>query len=265
MLDFFLKLRYSKGRRQVKRMTFLEKLEALLAREHLNRRTLSLKTGIPYTTIDNWYKRSYEGLKLSTAGKLASFFGTTTDYFLREELTDPDYGKTAGFQVEFSEMGLLQKYRALDTYGKKAVEAVLDTEHDRMTHTAQREQKGWITYITCYDLAVSAGTGEPLGDTYYTTKLEIPTQRVPENAHCCLRVNGDSMEPAYKDGDIVFIQRVEDGALREGEVGIFALNGEGYIKQLGHRQLLSFNPKYPPIAVGAYDRLECQGRVLGKL
>ena len=220
-------------------MTFLEKLEALLAREHLNRRTLSLKTGIPYTTIDNWYKRSYEGLKLSTAGKLASFFGTTTDYFLREELTDPDYGKTAGFQVEFSEMGLLQKYRALDTYGK--------------------------TYITCYDLAVSAGTGEPLGDTYYTTKLEIPTQRVPENAHCCLRVNGDSMEPAYKDGDIVFIQRVEDGALREGEVGIFALNGEGYIKQLGHRQLLSFNPKYPPIAVGAYDRLECQGRVLGKL
>lgn len=246
-------------------MTFLEKLEALLAREHLNRRTLSLKTGIPYTTIDNWYKRSYEGLKLSTAGKLASFFGTTTDYFLREELTDPDYGKTAGFQVEFSEMGLLQKYRALDTYGKRAVEAVLDTAHDRMTHTAQREQKGWITYITCYDLAVSAGTGEPLGDTYYTTKLEIPTQRVPENAHCCLRVNGDSMEPAYKDGDIVFIQRVEDGALREGEVGIFALNGEGYIKQLGHRQLLSFNPKYPPIAVGAYDRLECQGRVLGKL
>ncbi len=265
MLDFFLNLRYSRGRRQVKRMTFLEKLEALLAREHLNRRTLSLKTGIPYTTIDNWYKRSYEGLKLSTAGKLASFFGTTTDYFLREELTDPDYGKTAGFQVEFSEMGLLQKYRALDTYGKKAVEVVLDTEHDRMTHTAQREQKGWITYITCYDLAVSAGTGEPLGDTYYTTKLEIPTQRVPENAHCCLRVNGDSMEPAYKDGDIVFIQRVEDGALREGEVGIFALNGEGYIKQLGHRQLLSFNPKYPPIAVGAYDRLECQGRVLGKL
>ena len=28
-------------------MTFLEKLEALLAREHLNRRTLSLKNGHP--------------------------------------------------------------------------------------------------------------------------------------------------------------------------------------------------------------------------
>ena len=134
-----------------------------------------------------------------------------------------------------------------------------------MTRVAQREQKGWVTYINLYDLAVSAGTGEPLGDTYYTTRVELPTEKVPENAHCCLRVSGDSMEPAYKDGDIVFVQRLENGRLREGEVGIFSLNGEGYIKQLGQRQLLSFNPKYPPIPIGPYDRLECQGRVLSKL
>lgn len=246
-------------------MTFLEKLDLLMHRAHLNRRTLSIKAGIPYTTIDNWYKRGYEGLKLSTAGKLAEFFGTTTDYLLRDDLTDPDYGKTVGFRVGFSEMSMLQKYRALDVYGRRAVDAVLEAEHDRMTHVVEREQKGWVTYINLYDLAVSAGTGEPLGDTYYTTRLEIPTEKVPENAHCCLRVSGDSMEPAYKDGDIVFVQRLENGSLREGEVGIFAFNGEGYIKQLGHRQLLSFNPKYPPIPVGPYDRLECQGRVLAKL
>mgnify|MGYP000057849623 CR=1 FL=1 len=142
-------------------------------------------------------------------------------------------------------MGLLQKYRALDTYGKKAVEAVLDTEHDRMTHTAQREQKGWITYITCYDLAVSAGTGEPLGDTYYTTKLEIPTQRVPENAHCCLRVNGDSMEPAYKDGDIVFIQRVEDGAAGRGS-GHLRPKRRGLHQAAGAPAAALLQPKYRP-------------------
>lgn len=163
------------------------------------------------------------------------------------------------------EMGQVKKYRLLDLHGRELVDLVLDKEYQRMARAPEKEEKGWITYINCYDLAVSAGTGEPWGDTGYKTRLEIPGGQVPENAHFCVRVNGDSMEPAYKDGDIVFIQRVEDGALREGEVGIFALNGEGYIKQLGHRQLLSFNPKYPPIAVGAYDRLECQGRVLGKL
>ena len=246
-------------------MTFLEKLDALMAREHLNRRSLSQGAGIPYTTIDNWYQRGYQGLKLSTAGKLASFFGTTTDYLLREDLTDPDYAKAQGFVADLAEVDLVRRYRTLDQYGRRAVEAVLAAEHDRMTHVAQREQRGQVTYITCYDLAVSAGTGEPLGETYYTHKLEIPAQRVPENAHCCLRVNGDSMEPAYKDGDIVFVQRLADGDLREGEVGIFALNGEGYIKQLGRRELISFNPKDPPIPVGPYDRLECQGRVLGKV
>lgn len=115
-------------------MTFLEKLDRLLEQRHLNRRSLSQKAGIPYTTIDNWYKRGYEGLKLSTVGKLADFFGTTTDYFLREELTDPEYSKTQGFQVDFEEMGKLQKYRALDLYGKRAVDSVLETEYDRMTH-----------------------------------------------------------------------------------------------------------------------------------
>ena len=113
-------------------------------------------------------------------------------------------------------------------------------------------------------MAVSAGTGEPLGDTYYTTKLEIPTQRVPENAHCCLRVNGDSMEPAYKDGDIVFVQR-QDEPVREGEIGVFSLNGEGYMKRLGDKELESLNPKYPAIPIRQYDDLRCFGRVLGKL
>ena len=71
-----------------------------------------------------------------------------------------------------------------------------------------------------------------MGDTYYKTRLEIPTERVPENAHYCLRVNGDSMEPAYRDGDIVFVERL-DGSVSEGEIGIFFLNGEGFIKRLG--------------------------------
>ena len=43
MLDFFLKLRYSRGRRQVKRMTFLEKLEALSQRVELLEKLLDKK------------------------------------------------------------------------------------------------------------------------------------------------------------------------------------------------------------------------------
>ena len=152
----------------------------------------------------------------------------------------------------------------LDTHGKKVVDTALGLEYDRMTHIESREEKGWITYINLYDLAVSAGTGEPLGDTDYKTRIEIPTEQVPENAHCCLRVNGDSMEPAYKDGDIVFVQR-QDEPVREGGIGVFSLNGEGYMKRLGDKELESLNPKYPAIPIRQYDDLRCFGRVLGKL
>lgn len=175
-----------------------------------------------------------------------------------------DEAEAASTEISTEELAHIKKYRVLDTHGKKVVDTALDLEYDRMTHIESREEKGWITYINLYDLAVSAGTGEPLGDTDYKTRIEIPTERVPENAHCCLRVNGDSMEPAYKDGDIVFVQR-QDEPVREGEIGVFSLNGEGYMKRLGDKELESLNPKYPAIPIRQYDDLRCFGRVLGKL
>ena len=189
--------------------------------------------------------------------------------FLLCSVYEADINEAFGFgpsekEISSDETAHIKKYRVLDTHGKKVVDHVLNDEYDRMTHIESREEKGHITYISLYDLAASAGTGEPLGDTYYTTKIEIPTEQVPEDAHCCLRVNGDSMEPAYKDGDIVFIQRLEE-SVREGEIGIFSLNGEGYMKRLGRKDLESLNPKYPPIPIREFDDLRCFGRVLGKV
>lgn len=175
-----------------------------------------------------------------------------------------DEEEATSTEFSYEEREHIKKYRVLDTHGKKVVDHVLNDEYDRMTHIESREEKGHMTYISLYDLAVSAGTGEPLGDTYYSTKLEIPTEQVPESAHCCLRVNGDSMEPAYKDGDIVFIQRLDE-SVRVGEIGVFSLNGEGYMKRLGRKELESLNPKYNPILIREFDDLRCFGRVLGKV
>lgn len=181
-----------------------------------------------------------------------------------DELLETGHGKNTG--IDLAELRHIQRFRALDSHGKELVELVLDKEFQRITQKEpkEREDSGWITHINCYDLAVSAGTGEPWGDTAYKTRLEIPGERVPEKAHFCVRVNGDSMEPVYKDGDIVFVERL-DGFVKEGEIGIFVLNGDGYIKRLGRRELISLNPNYVPIPVGEYDDLRCQGRVLGKL
>ena len=218
---------------------------------------LAVESGVSKGAINKIISGETKAPTLDKMKALAKALGKTLNDFMDDPVS---------IDYEFSreEFAHIKKYRVLDTHGKRVVDHVLDDEYDRMTHIESREEKGSITYITLYDLAVSAGTGEPLGDTYYSTKLEIPTEEVPEEAHCCLRVNGDSMEPAYKDGDVVFVRR-QDEPVREGEIGIFSLNGEGDMKRLGHKELESLNPKYPAIPIRQYDELRCFGKVLGKL
>ena len=57
-------------------------------------------------------------------------------------------------------------------------------------------------------------------------------------------------------------------SVANGEIGIFALNGEAYIKKLQNDTdgifLISLNEKYAPIKVSENDRLDIFGKVLGK-
>lgn len=73
-------------------MTFLEKLDYLKGREKLNNNTLSQKTGIPYTTIDSFYKKGYKNMKFETLEKLSRFFNVSLDYLMNDDITDEKYG-----------------------------------------------------------------------------------------------------------------------------------------------------------------------------
>ena len=132
--------------------------------------------------------------------------------------------------------------------------------------------------LPLYELAVSAGTGEFLdGDDYEMRRFDADA--VPAEADFCLRVGGDSMEPVFHDGQIVFVRKC--AALRPGEVGIFSCDGEGYIKVYGertplrpeeytdsqgvvHRQpvLVSYNKAYPDRVIAPDADFRILGRVL---
>ncbi len=63
-------------------MNFLEKLDFLLVQRNMNKLQLSKATGIPYTTIDSFYKKGYDNIKLSTLLKLSNYFQCTLDYLV---------------------------------------------------------------------------------------------------------------------------------------------------------------------------------------
>ncbi len=71
------------------------------------------------------------------------------------------------------------------------------------------------------------------------------------------------MEPKYRDDDIVFIKATPEISI--GEIGIFIVNNEGFIKRLGNNCLISLNNKYKDINFKEFDSIICVGKVLGVL
>ena len=66
-------------------MSFLEKLDLLMESEGINKSKLSQISGVPYTTIDAFYKKGYENAKISTIRKIAKAFGCSLDYLIEDE------------------------------------------------------------------------------------------------------------------------------------------------------------------------------------
>ena len=94
----------------------------------------------------------------------------------------------------------------------------------RYTVKKHRQEK---VQVKLSALPASAGTGDELFEEDYET-IAFPKDMVPDGTDFAVRVDGDSMEPVYKDGQIVFIQKCE--SLRDGDVGLFIYEGKGYIK-----------------------------------
>jgi CI-like repressor, S. pneumoniae bacteriophage EJ-1 len=98
-----------------------------------------------------------------------------------------------------------------------------------------------------YDHATSAGTGQYLNDVR-VEQIELP---IDVDADFVIPIKGDSMEPDYHDGDLVFIQTSVD--LNDGVIGVFNYNGEAYIKQLvidtEQSYLHSLNPAYKDMPI----------------
>ena len=115
-----------------------------------------------------------------------------------------------------------------------------------------------------YLLAASGGTGQYLDScAYEMTPLD---EDAPDCVSFGIRVAGDSMEPRYADGSVVWVQKSE--TIEPGQVGIFYLDGDSYIKQFRQGEqgpeLVSLNPAYAPIRLRESSDFRVFGRVIGQ-
>ena len=158
-----------------------------------------------------------------------------------------------------TEWNTLQKYRALDEHGKEVVDYLIDSEYRRVA-TMARKPKARMLKVDFYNYPASAGTGNFL-ENEVPEQILVKESAEAEEADYVIPVSGDSMDPTYHDGDKVFVEKCS--SVNIGEVGIFVVNGDVYIKELGNKCLISHNEKYKPIPLTENDSVYCCGKVFG--
>lgn len=127
--------------------------------------------------------------------------------------------------------------------------------------SADEQLKPELCTITYYDYPASAGTGLFLDETI-GEKITITQTLEALRATFAIPIKGDSMEPDFSDGDVVLVESCP--CVSRGEIGIFMVDGEAFIKEFGGDCLISYNEKYNPIMFKDYTSSVCLGRVLGK-
>ena len=237
----------------------LEKINELKKQKGLTNLQLAQMTGLTISTVDKITSGYNTNPKLGTVEAICKAVGCTISDLLDENPNN----NTAHTPLKYSpkEDSIIKKYRTLDEYGKEAIDSLLDIEYTRCTAVIEEENPE-IIQIKLSQLPASAGTGVDLCEENYQI-MSIKASDLARQADFAVRVSGDSMETTFYDGDILLIESMP--FINKGDIGIFVLNGDGYVKEYGGDRLISHNKKYPDIRLTEHDVVICSGRVIGVL
>lgn len=274
------------------------RIKELRLEKKLNMRQVAMALQIPYTTYISYEKGDREP-NSEMLIVLADFFNCSIDYLvgrsdcrIDEETLDKVnsidndllafYGniyeaQKAQLKRDFKydgrlfdllsdkEIDHIKKYRELDGYGKKAVSDLLNTEYERCTTIAEEDDEEQEIEIKHSYYKVSAGTGFNLDNDDEWETISVPDTPEARKADFALTIKGNSMEPVYLDGDIVLVK--EQSAIDIGQIGIYIIEGNGYIKKYGGDRLISLNAEYDDIIFAEHDeeRIRCVGKVIGRV
>lgn len=239
-------------------MVIENELKSLIIKKSKSIRQFSYEVDIPATTIQSILNNGIENAGVKKMTKICNYLGLDIDaladgYIKEKTISD--------IPMTVSEINHIKKFRSLDDYGKDMVDTVLNKEYERINKNnkefIQFEQPILLPY---YGHIASAGTGQYVFDDIPPEMIEVENNHTNMQANFAIGVNGDSMEPTYKDGDVLLIKKQD--SINIGEIGIFMIDGEAYVKEFAGKILKSYNKKYESILVS--NQTICIGKVLCK-
>ena len=231
-----------------------DNIKRLLSAKGLNPRQLAIALDFKYTTVNDWVNaKTYP--RIDKIEMLANFFNVSKSDLVENK--NEEMATTSPVQAIYDQLTPPRQAKALTYLEKQLLEQ--NEEETKINEVSEVIQLYSYNY---YDHPASAGTGQYLNDVR-VEQIELP---IDVDADFVIPIKGDSMEPDYHDGDLVFIQTSVD--LNNGVIGVFNYNGEAYIKQLvidtEQSYLHSLNPKYKDMPITPETDFRIIGEVVGR-
>ena len=226
---------------------FANNLSFYMEQKGVDRNTLCADLDLKYTTVRDWLK----GITYPRIGKielLANYFNINKSDLIENK------NSTAQPSDSLLEE-ITNTARKLNTDNKKIVlrmsEDLLDEQEKRRKAKINEASEAISLYQVEVVSETAAACGFNYGFGYEDTDREtIEVDEKPPRHDIATKVSGDSMQPVYQDGDILYL--VDKGLTTyNGDLAVIAYGDRSYFKRIytenGRLRLVSLNDKYEDI------------------
>ncbi|MBR4472747.1 MAG: helix-turn-helix transcriptional regulator [Oscillospiraceae bacterium] len=163
-------------------------------------------------------------------------------------------------RMDEREKKLIEGYRALNAGNRYAVDKTVET----LGLVQRAGNRPGIRELLYFERSLAAGFGDPTEFEQEAEPIWLYASPEVDRADYVFSVNGDSMEPEFRSGDLVLVQKLSgSSSLRFGEIGAFIVGNETYIKEYREDGLHSLNQNYEVLRFADEEPVYLIGRVLG--
>ena len=229
---------------------------ALCTAKNTTPTALTAKLGLSKGNASSWKRGGNPSAEILI--KIADELNCTVDVLLGRH-TENDRHQA----LPSDEQALLNTYRQLSPISKARLDERASILLDLEAQVSDNTEKHRMIQIKSSEYKVSAGTGFMLDDNNRWDTIQVPDTPDARKADFALTITGDSMEPIYHDGDVVLVKKQD--TVDAGEIGIFVVDGDGYIKKYGGDRLISLNDAYDDILLNENNFIKCCGKVIGRV
>lgn len=249
------KLNQSLGNKEI----MAQNISFYMHQRGISRNKLSADLNVSYTTLTDWIKgKTYP--RIDKIELLARYFGVNKSDLVEEHVSDSNLNRISTI------------YQVLDKYRQESVYRYAE-------HLLQEQQNEKIIQadFSGEEIDISGKVAAGLGTRNFDKRQPLFTVRmnkedVPDHYDLALQVTGNSMEPTFQDGEIIFIQ--EQNEFQNGMIAAVEINEEAFIKKIYKEEsrirLVSLNRDtdengnrlYPDFYADEKDELYLIGKVI---